>query len=329
MSEPPSSVVFVTADPGSPAPGWIAGGLTVLERRVREARRAGAARILVAVETALRPELEAWVERVPPGSPPPAGARLVRADQLADIAIDSRAALKRAEWKHMQGMQKSFQGLTDMWLNHHFSLPITRVLAKTPITPNMISIFTIFVGLAACWAIALHGRPGAIAGGILLQLNSILDSCDGELARLRFQFSKLGQWLDNISDDITDTGFIAAAAWAAGGFWWHFGVVVVIARAYLQLDMYRHVWGLGRDMSNFRWWFEADKASLDAVYDLSSWKTYLRALFRRDTYVILWAIFAIAGWIPAIVVYAAIIFGSQAILMLMHSVITATRRRVR
>ncbi len=322
-----SPIVFVTAEPGSPAPGWIAGGLTMLERRVREAQRAKAGRVLVACEGALPAGLEATIERVVPGSPPPAGAQVVRADELAGLRLDSPATLARAEWKHMQGMQKSFQGITDEWVNHHFSLRITRVLARTPITPNQVTVVSILVAIALVLSTALGGRTGVIVGGCLLQLHNILDSCDGELARLRFQYSKLGQWLDSISDCLADGGFVAACAIAAGGPWLTIGLGVVGARLYLEADTYRHVWRLGGDFGKFRWWYENEAASLDEVYDRKSWRTYVRALFRRDTYVLLWAIFAIANLLPAVIIYAFVIFVSQAFAMVIHSYKIAARRR--
>src|SRR5690606_26253831 len=51
-----------------------------------------------------------------------------------------------------------------------------------------------------------------LIAGTLMQLNSILDGCDGELARVRFQGSKLGQWLDTVGDDLSNVLFWAALA---------------------------------------------------------------------------------------------------------------------
>ena len=48
-----------------------------------------------------------------------------------------------------------------------------------------------------------------------MQLNSILDGCDGELARVRFEGSKLGQWLDTIGDDLSNVIFWAAVAYGS------------------------------------------------------------------------------------------------------------------
>src|SRR3970282_1031588 len=70
--------VFITAEAGSPAPGWPLGGLTVLERRLLEAQRRGVARAIVACEGEV-PE-RPWtiaIDRAPAGAEAPAGAQVV------------------------------------------------------------------------------------------------------------------------------------------------------------------------------------------------------------------------------------------------------------
>ena len=56
-------------------------------------------------------------------------------------------------------------------------------------TPNHVTIAAILVGLFAS-LLASRGdvRRRVALAGVLLELNSILDSCDGELARLRYQY---------------------------------------------------------------------------------------------------------------------------------------------
>jgi phosphatidylglycerophosphate synthase len=43
----------------------------------------------------------------------------------------------------------------------------------------------------------------------------VLDHSDGEVARLRFQFSRFGKWLDNWSDHVVDLAVIAGLTWRA------------------------------------------------------------------------------------------------------------------
>src|SRR5215468_12600739 len=174
-------------------------GLTALERRIREVARQGAARAVVAASPVALPRpLPIPVEFVAVGSAPPDGARRERADVIAGIELGDEAARRRAEWALIRTMNKSFEGPVDALINWRFSMRITRVLARRSlaVTPNHVTIAAIAVGLLAALLVGSGTFVAGAVGGVLLELNSILDSCDGELARLRFQYSKLGQWLD-------------------------------------------------------------------------------------------------------------------------------------
>jgi CDP-L-myo-inositol myo-inositolphosphotransferase len=66
-----------------------------------------------------------------------------------------------------------------------------------------------------------------VAGFACQQLQSILDGCDGELARVRMQQSKLGAWLDTFVDDVLNVLITAAIGSAClargrepGRRWW-------------------------------------------------------------------------------------------------------------
>jgi len=289
--------VFITAEAGSPAPGWRLGGLTVLERRLLEAQRRGVARAIVACEGEV-PE-RPWtiaIDRAPAGAEAPAGAQVVRADEVAGVKLDSKRALGRAEWAHMKSLPKSFQGPVDALFNRHVSLRITRVLARTPITPNHVTATALLIGLVAAALLPLRTYPTLAIAGVLMELQSIVDSCDGELARLRFQFSKFGAWLDNVADDITDAALMVGLGLAAGGaLWMWLGIAAGIARVFTQLVLYLNVRRLGGDFLRFRWWFEAEVASIDAVYDLRSPLTWVRSLGRRDVYLFLWGVLCVAA----------------------------------
>jgi phosphatidylglycerophosphate synthase len=84
--------------------------------------------------------------------------------------------------------------------NRRISIPISRQLIKFPITPNMVSIFTLGVGLASGLFFAYGGYWDALFGAFLCLFASILDGCDGEVARLKFQESDFGCWLETVCD---------------------------------------------------------------------------------------------------------------------------------
>ena len=57
---------------------------------------------------------------------------------------------------------------------------------------------------------ATAATSAVVAGMALEHMQSILDGCDGELARVRFQQSKLGAWLDTFVDDVLNVLMTAA-----------------------------------------------------------------------------------------------------------------------
>src|SRR5208283_3466428 len=98
-----------------------------------------------------------------------------------------------------------------------------RLLAPSAITPNQMSLVSIAVGLCA-GPFFLSSRPLLQTLGALLFLaHSILDGCDGELARLKFQQSHLGGVLDFWGDNVVHVVIFAcmAVGWslAAGAAW--------------------------------------------------------------------------------------------------------------
>lgn len=85
-------------------------------------------------------------------------------------------------------------------LNRKVSIPISRELLRFPITPNMVSLFTLGVGLLSGVFFALGGYWNMLSGAALSLLASMLDGCDGEIARLKLLESDFGCWLDTLCD---------------------------------------------------------------------------------------------------------------------------------
>jgi phosphatidylglycerophosphate synthase len=85
-------------------------------------------------------------------------------------------------------------------LNRRISIPVSRQLIKFPITPNMVSIFTLGVGFASAAYFALGGYWNTLVGAFLCLCASILDGCDGEVARLKLLESAFGCWLETVCD---------------------------------------------------------------------------------------------------------------------------------
>jgi phosphatidylglycerophosphate synthase len=306
----------------------LIGGLTALERRVREVAKQGATKVFVGA-----PPFDfgrALPVPVEFANAPPANARVERADVVAGIELVDDECARRAEWALIRRTNKAHEGPVDALINWRFSMRITRALShrSLAVTPNHVTIVAIFVGLAAA-GLALRGDYlGFFIGGVLLQLNSILDSVDGELARLRFQYSKLGQWLDNLSDDLVDNAFIAATGYALGGVWMWIGLAAAGGRLVHALSTYLWVYATtgGGDLFSFRWWFESATASAAEVYSPTSVTTWLRSFGRRDTFVFVWMIAALCGLPQWIVVHGAVIAAVNVSLLVLHFTVFRNRR---
>jgi len=85
-------------------------------------------------------------------------------------------------------------------MNRRVSVPISRQLIRFPITPNMVSLFTLGVSFAAGVYFAYGGYWNMVMGAMLSLFASILDGSDGEVARLKLQESDFGCWLETICD---------------------------------------------------------------------------------------------------------------------------------
>ena len=123
--------------------------------------------------------------------------RLVEEDSWQQISMpqDSIAA----EQKLNRWLVKPTDGVFAR-MNRRISIPISRQLIKFPITPNMVSLFTLGVSFAAGASYALGGYWNTLLGAVLSLWASILDGCDGEVARLKLQASDFGCWLETACD---------------------------------------------------------------------------------------------------------------------------------
>ncbi len=138
-------------------------------------------------------DLDRWLER----------AHLLHREEAEDKfwqPITSAEDLQRAEAKLNQWLYKETDGLFAQW-NRKISIPISRWLIKLPITPNMVTVFTLLVSVVSGVFFALGGYLHTLMGAILSHLACILDGSDGEVARLTFQESEFGCWLETVCDN--------------------------------------------------------------------------------------------------------------------------------
>ena len=113
--------------------------------------------------------------------------------------ISSLADLPKAEAKLNTWLVKATDGLFAR-MNRKVSIPISRWLLRWPITPNMVTLFTLWVSFGAGLFFAYGGYLATLVGAALSVWASILDGCDGEIARLKLQVTDFGCWLETVCD---------------------------------------------------------------------------------------------------------------------------------
>ena len=90
------------------------------------------------------------------------------------------------------------------YINRPISKWITSKLVNYPLTPNQISTATFFISVLSSLIISMEGYFFLLLGALLAQSSSILDGCDGEIARLKLLQSKFGAWYDRVLDRYSD-----------------------------------------------------------------------------------------------------------------------------
>lgn len=81
-------------------------------------------------------------------------------------------------------------------LDQRLARIVARPLARTPITPNMVTLFGLGLGLTGAYLFA-QGAAAVHWGAALFVIAAWTDHIDGELARLTNKTSDIGHWLDH------------------------------------------------------------------------------------------------------------------------------------
>lgn len=129
-------------------------------------------------------------------------------------AVRAEGDIQAAEDFLLAGLVKKADGVVSRYINRKISLSITRRLMKTAVTPNQVTAIVLLIGILSGPAIVvLGGYGGPVLGGLLYYASSVLDGCDGELSRLRFQGTRYGAWLDTVVDDTVGLSYITGLYW--------------------------------------------------------------------------------------------------------------------
>ncbi len=215
----------------------------------------------------------------------------------------------------------------DQLFNHYFMRVlagyVVAILAKTPATPNQITILNLVLfAIAAALFVVLPDYAGGIIAVVVLEVSYLFDCADGMLARHKKLASKTGHLFDFFTDEVKAlllVGLLGVRLYRTGGYgpdlrpwqpeWFLFATIIgvfVLASATSLTNFVRRPELSGREQSveAFYETVGSDKPRSLVSRALGLGFTFLRFLNHYPSHIYL---FAIAGRLDAFFfVYIAI-----------------------
>ncbi|MFN2621702.1 MAG: CDP-alcohol phosphatidyltransferase family protein [Chthoniobacterales bacterium] len=245
--------------------------------------------------------------------PSRAGAweQIANGDQIDDI-----------ERRFLRGTGKSQDGFVSRNLNRPISRAMTRLLLRFLVTPNGWTWGIFPIPIVAALMLA-HGNYWSFVWGLVLfQVFSIVDGCDGEIARAKFMESERGRQLDDLFDVLSNILLVLGLGFglrqAHTRFGWLFVAEGIVTAGLIALNE----WNLARRKPA-----AAVNGSLgDALYPRhrelvarsgllvfgEKFTTLLIQLTKRDVAVLFFVLLAIVG-LPALILH--LLFAVTAVML--------------
>ncbi len=150
---------------------------------------------------------------------------------MADSTEDSRLAVESRRAGRELVLELVFRPLSNL-----LAPPLVR--ARVP--PSAVVLANALAGLAAAFLIA---RGELVGAALLLQLKSLLDNTDGQLARATDRVTLAGRYLDTEADLVVNAALLAALGYEAGrpllALLAFAALTLVLAADYNATELYR------------------------------------------------------------------------------------------
>jgi phosphatidylglycerophosphate synthase len=156
-------------------------------------------------------------------------------DDNAGRLLAGRADIPAAERWLARDLGKPQDGWVARHIDRRISTAITRVLLRRGFLPWHATLGAFFFALLGS-AILLRGGYGSLVTGTLFfYAFSILDGCDGEIARALYLESDFGARLDFVCDTMANVLFVLALGVGLGLRWEGIAIAVLIILSELML----------------------------------------------------------------------------------------------
>jgi len=315
--------------------GMHVAGLSVVERSLKQLDRMGLSVIVASDGSCPLPKYlppTALLRRVPRPDElaalrkelegvPEVGANEVRPTSRSlegGLKVADEISRRKAESAVFAELLRGDLGFVARYLNKPVSFFITRhLLCRLPFTPNQVTLGAALVGLLGATFIASGNYPFMLWGFFLAHVQSILDGCDGELARVRFQQSAIGEWLDTLVDDGLNIAIFAALGigfYRATGSNLYLSAGLVASLMHIVYDFVALTeirrQGEGGEIIKVRWRLTGtDNMKTRLTKTRANPMIVLYTMGRRDFFVLAFLVYALVGLGKLALVHALLIAG--------------------
>ncbi|MFQ5478460.1 MAG: hypothetical protein ACE5E4_07580 [Candidatus Binatia bacterium] len=200
--------------------------------------------------------------------------------------LSDNVAVARAENKLFNRVAVTNESRLFEFVQSYLSLPITRRLAATPVTPLQVSMAKVGLGLLAATAIAGGGYAPGLFGALLFFLSRVLDGVAGELARAAVRDGSAGEKVDFAGDLAVHFAMLFALA-QRGDAGDHADILALVAFAGVAVSaavayqrVFRHLWA-SRAQGRLQQTAPASFAARFANRNGVAWALLLTGLFAR------------------------------------------------
>lgn len=201
--------------------------------------------------------------------------------------VDNPSMKKEAEKRLLKMLVKDTDGWVSKNINRFFSTRVSLFLTKFNTDPNIVTTFVFLITLWGAWMVASGEYLWIAIGGLIFQIASILDGCDGELARLTYKGSRFGAWYDTITDNIRYVVFLTAlgiGAYTASGneIYFYCALILAVFATYTAFIMGRYVWNNGGPLTNLEVTKQVDENVKESKGLFSKVVGNLRGIEKQD-----------------------------------------------
>lgn len=163
------------------------------------------------------------------------------ADNLVRESVASELENLNLGQLRLKMANRANDGFYSVFFLRKFSKLLTWLAVRVKATPNQVTLISFAIGLYSAFCFTQGSFSKTLLGAVLLQISIIVDCVDGELARYTRKFSKLGAWLDAVTDRVKEYMVflgLAIGAEKSGEDLWIPALVMMLIQTFRHLSDY-------------------------------------------------------------------------------------------